>query len=430
MINNYNDFITESLVFKLVLEGKMVYSDSFIDILTTMPGEGKVKTMISDIIKSMNIDVDIKPNYIDVSDKSDTIKFIPDDKVGLDEICYKRNGGSVLRSHHSLVDDLVKTGQIPTSNNLEDEDRSSTSRFRFIKEVIIKGYEHLRFYYLKVLPNDPSDDDDRFIILYNDCDLAMPISPLIPKSNRTSEIKIGRFIKRFFDTYQDKSRFYTAGDIEKFVDEYISTVLYLDNALDNFSVVDGDDIRHWYNVNSYEFNDDKGQLGQSCMRHEHCENYFEIYVNNPEKCKLLIFKSSAGNLLGRALLWVLDDGTKYMDRIYTSQNSFNILFKNWGSVNGYNQYYPLIKEATITLKEEVYDEYPYMDTFHCIKFETDPELIRPLKLDFGRVKGLNKYSSDDSEIEVKLLSVVLYNEMPLKPFYELASTEGRLASRI
>jgi hypothetical protein len=32
---------------------------------------------------------------------------------------------------------------------------------------------------------------------------------------------------------------------------------------------------------------------------------------------------------GRALLWILDDGTKYMDRVYTNRNGLDGLFEKW-----------------------------------------------------------------------------------------------------
>jgi len=42
------------------------------------------------------------------------------------------------------------------------------------------------------------------------------------------------------------------------------------NALDNFEIVKGKDIRYWYNVDNYS--QVKGQLGSSCMRYDYCES--------------------------------------------------------------------------------------------------------------------------------------------------------------
>ena len=428
MINNYNDFITESLVFKLLLEGNMVYSDNFLNVLKSMSGDNKIQSMVKDIEQSFNVDVNIKPNFIDITDKSDTIKFIPDDKVNQEDILYKRDQhGYSLQNDHSIIDTMIGKGYITNKEGLLDSrtvNINDSYIFKLLKRIKLPNYLHLIFYYIETIDSDDKSNNGKYFILYSDISEGPAIKALVPKSNRTSELKIGRFVKRFFDAYQDKSRFYTDADIEKFVDEYTSTFLYLNNILDHFSIVEGEDIRDWYNLNNYEYTDDeeKGQLGQSCMRHSGCSRFFDIYVNNPEKCKLLIFKSKSDKLLGRSLLWILDDGTKYMDRAYTSQNSYNILFKDWGNKNGYTSQYPLKLDSEITVKNEFYTSYPYMDTFDRIKFETDPPSKSPIVL-----MNNTPYKVDN---DAKIVNVVLYNYNPERPYYEMESTNGYLQSRL
>lgn len=79
----------------------------------------------------------------------------------------------------------------------------------------------------------------------------------------------------------------------------------------NFELVSGEDIRKWYwDKNYYEC---KGTLGNSCMRYENAQEFFDIYVDN---AKMLITKK-AGRLTGRAIVWEIDENTTILDRIYT-----------------------------------------------------------------------------------------------------------------
>jgi hypothetical protein len=55
---------------------------------------------------------------------------------------------------------------------------------------------------------------------------------------------------------------------------------------------------------------------------------FDIYIENPDVCSLLILKDQIeSSIHGRALLWILDDGYKYMDRGYTNRNGLDGLFE-------------------------------------------------------------------------------------------------------
>ena len=62
------------------------------------------------------------------------------------------------------------------------------------------------------------------------------------------------------------------------------------------------------------------------MKYYRCKDYFNIYIENPDVCQLLIFTDPNDKLLGRALLWKLEDGSNYMDRIYTNRDSYIELF--------------------------------------------------------------------------------------------------------
>ena len=142
-------------------------------------------------------------------------------------------------------------------------------------------------------------------------------------------------------------------------------------------VVKGNDIEYYYNGSRYNRHENTESLQNSCMRHSNCEDFFSIYVNNPEKCKMLIASTDDG-IIGRALLWITDNNTKLMDRIYGNEITISA-FKKWALNNGYmhklKQSYSndtewvtstgeiVSRTYDITLDNSNNEYYPYMDTF-------------------------------------------------------------------
>jgi len=180
------------------------------------------------------------------------------------------------------------------------------------------------------------------------------------KSGRTPQYSIGRWVRHVFNDVRktpirDK-------DLEEFVNDYKSTYDKMLNVSKTFEIVKGEDIRYWYLVDNYD--EIRGQLGSSCMRYEKCQPYFDIYVQNPDVCSLLILKNG-DKLIGRALLWVLTDGKKFMDRIYTIDDSDKKLFESYGDENGF------LRDGRheVKVKEGRYDYYPYMDNFTNYDYE-------------------------------------------------------------
>ena len=178
-----------------------------------------------------------------------------------------------------------------------------------------------------------------------------------------TEMKIGRWVKRLLNEVHKSS--VPDSKIEEFVNIYKSIVDGGD--LGNFELVSGEDIRKWYLSSNYEII--KGQLGNSCMRYADCQTYFDIYVKNPEVCQLLILKSDIhkDEIKGRALVWKLTDGTYYMDRIYTINDSDRLLFLDYARLKKIQYSYD---NNNIGVNFEVqlgnhgyYNKYPYMDTF-------------------------------------------------------------------
>lgn len=157
--------------------------------------------------------------------------------------------------------------------------------------------------------------------------------------------KIGRFI------FSMMGEEISNQDIENFVNEYKS-VIRNKTLSKNFKIIQGEEIRKWYLSENYV--DGGGNLKNSCMRHRYCQRFFDLYVNNPDKVKMLILlDSTKQKILGRALLWTLDgpSGAIFMDRVYFSTDFILNMFINKAIKNKW--YYKL--ESMDNILQVVYD---------------------------------------------------------------------------
>jgi len=179
------------------------------------------------------------------------------------------------------------------------------------------------------------------------------------------EMKIGKFIKKMFPDLTDKA-------VEIFVNKY--KALYRMRMSPKLEIVKGEEITKYYNQANYlhapSNKEGLGTLGKSCMRHGY--DYFHLYTKNPEVCSLLILKSPENDskIIARALIWKLESGEYYMDRIYTHFDSDVYIFRNYAKERGWETHHDnckrgsrYFKHFTVSLNNTSFDEYPYMDTF-------------------------------------------------------------------
>jgi hypothetical protein len=180
-------------------------------------------------------------------------------------------------------------------------------------------------------------------------------------SKARTEMKIGRWTTRVF-TEVHKSEL-PASKIEEFVNLYKSAIDGVD--ITKFELVNGEDIKKWYLDVNYESR--RGQLGNSCMRYNSCQDFFDIYIKNTEVCQLLILKSDddKDKITGRALIWKLTSDDYYMDRIYTINDSDKLLFQDYARINKIENSYNGNSKSKLEVKlgDHTYEKYPYMDTF-------------------------------------------------------------------
>jgi len=172
----------------------------------------------------------------------------------------------------------------------------------------------------------------------------------------------------------------------KFTSKEVEDFVYLFKNLNKpktyeFKLAKGEDIKKYYLVDNYAF-PDKGDLGNSCMRYQRCQEYLNIYTENPNQVQLLVYVDQDDKVLGRALMWTLPEdkleGYNYfMDRIYSYDNSINILFEEYSEKNnilrrtGYTDNAKIGDKIIhfdigIKLDKSDFEYYPYMDTFKVL----------------------------------------------------------------
>lgn len=190
-------------------------------------------------------------------------------------------------------------------------------------------------------------------------------------SSRRYMAKPGAFVSKLFSDISSK-------EVEAFSNLFRSITM---KDPMRFEVVEGEVIKDYYSYNSYS--NGNGSLGASCMKHEQCQRYFDVYTDNVDSLSMLIMLDENDGLMGRALLWNFDD-KKVMDRIYTNNDEkLTFYFKQWATENGYlykteqNWFNSLFFENLNTPSQEIkldiklenykYSRYPYMDTFKFFK---------------------------------------------------------------
>jgi len=369
----YSDFLNESKI-EMLLEANITYTNLFNKVLDNI--DSSVSKSLKDLAGK---DVDVNTNFIDVNrDKDSVVFFKPDDKVSKAvKILYSRNFYETL-SKNILGDEFRvpengQVGEILKEYTLEEaNDISGNNNFEYLYR----------------------NDAKLVIFMWRDskglgkCIYDTRVFISGPEAVKKSEVSVGRFVKGILNKADIQ---FKDSDIEDFVYKYRVEVAKLGDVFSRFKLLKGDDIKKYYHYSKYE--DLKGTLGSSCMRYDECQEYFGIYVKNPDVCNLVVLMSDEkeGSICGRALLWTDNEGRKIMDRIYTIRTQDEQLFKEFAKKSGFfykkeqnmNSGEPFISPengeevelyTSILLSSEDYEYYPYMDTF---KFFYDGSVNNP-----------------------------------------------------
>jgi hypothetical protein len=126
---------------------------------------------------------------------------------------------------------------------------------------------------------------------------------------------------------------------------------------DNFKIVKGNDILKAYHCENY----DEGETMGSCMRFSHAQAYLGMYTQNPNQVSCLVLLNPKNKKVrGRALLWNMDNGTQFVDRVYYTNKEYAKDFNTYFKLHGLSTSTP---DGNVTLdKKGVYEYYPYLDT--------------------------------------------------------------------
>lgn len=179
-------------------------------------------------------------------------------------------------------------------------------------------------------------------------------------SKQRQDIKVGKFLKKLFPHYsQDKIhnmvKHYKA-DYRKYFHVYDMKIVY------------GEDIRKYYLYKNYDGNG--GRLHSSCMRQEDDQYRFDIYVDNPDVCGLLITMSpdKEDKIIARALVWKTSMGM-YIDRVYATNDEDIKIYIDYADERGWlcyenNDYRKnMFVQLTSGVDYGNANDNPYMDTF-------------------------------------------------------------------
>jgi hypothetical protein len=370
MIKRYLDFINES--FELLLESNIVYSNNFKKVMSKIE-----HPLAKEILEIENQDHPVRNNYLDVNLKAnDKLGFIPDRKaqeiLGDTKVYvnFVGSGGGWLRNkevNQGIFDKLGYTYEEGTEPYQAPSVEVGEIIAETLSETSGKKWVFVKF------PNGQGVYNAEKLRIVDNKEKAL-------WSKGRQEIFVGRGIRALLTSagvqFLDK-------DLEEFVNLYKATVDKMNDRFQYFHSIKGEEIGHWYHYSNYA--ERQGSLGSSCMSNVNTD-YFDIYISNPDVCELVILKSEEDDslIVGRALLWTLSDGKKFMDRIYTIKDSDVQLFRDWAKENGWH-----VKQhnsssdsgraiapdgsnvdlgtITVDIKKGMYDAYPYLDTLKYFK---------------------------------------------------------------
>lgn len=350
-ISGYNNFLLENHLIQLMLEAEVNYFEDFRNLLQKMKSP-----VAKDLLDLESQDLKVVTNFLNLGDKDDEITFFATNA--------KNDKYQILDPGYtfSAFTDLFR------ARGLEGDS------YRSLPQFTIGKIEHI------FEPGDGFNTTNKRIAHFvsdsgEHCFINMLGLRPIP-SGKPQKSFIGRVARKMLEVAGKK---YSDKELEDFVNEFKFHVSIQKNRELLFELVEGEKIKYYYHLDRYDYTKE-GPLHGSCMRYKKCQKYFGIYVENPQVCKLLILKSPDNQdlIIGRALIWTLDNGDIFMDRIYYSYESDVNLFKDYAIKNGwcYKQRQESSSHTTIEWNPEKlregdlivklqnywFDDYPYMDT--------------------------------------------------------------------
>jgi len=267
----------------------------------------------------------------------------------------KNNNGWYINN----IDDIKKYN---SNEGVNSTPLTYSKRFKEIISYSLKfllDYENIYFCDLSYV--DVSDKSDTISCLLNKDIFKLEPDEDRWNNDKRTNIKIGRFLKKILPEENDQI-------LEDYANDYKFSFKLDKEDFGRFKIAKGVNLSKWYLEKNYAPTQG-GTLAASCMRHMKSQKRLSIYIMNPEKIRMLYLLDPIGKLLGRALIWKLDEPNNfYMDRIYYTDNYVLKLFNNYAKKKGIltKKY---VDENNLVLKVQLNRDYgppkinPYMDTF-------------------------------------------------------------------
>lgn len=397
----YNNFINESNL-NLLLEANMAYDKKFIEVLNDIYQNSENK-IAKEVLDLEGKDVDVDTNQIKLSKNSNLIKFVSDKKS---KSCKVDVDNTYDKSHLSKSSEIIygdKFIDIRELNGKYVQFESFVDYGRSYFNIVFNEYESIenkteRLFLSSELNTLSSIINSRFTNLYQlkftkggkdyfciGCDMTIEKTKVSEQ-----EVRVGSFVQSLL---KKAGKEFQQTEIDDFVNKFNSTVKKKEeDILSQFEIVQGEDIRKYYLVDNYL--NSNHTLGSSCMRYDRCQDYLNIYTDNPGQVGLIILKSKdkPDKIKGRAILWKepnyknlkqsIEDKTPFMDRIYVNDSKDEELFKDFAIAKGFiykkNQNYsteefmyggkPAEEDedtaiiVEIFLNRTTFNKFPYVDT--------------------------------------------------------------------
>lgn len=385
-ISKYTEFINESKIIELIMESKVVFSKRFLNLLNKM----RANKIASDLLNVYSKDLNVQHNYIDITDSKDEVSFTPDRKVqeiiGDKPEVWKISGSRLQLTHSSANDKIFDI--LGYDRHIEYW-RPDSGQRGLIKAETVSQSSGKVF----VLFEEFTDSDEkRYAVLNKNClELADFDDSVIWKTSR-NPIRIGRLVRPLL---RSAGISVTDKEVEDFTNQWKATYDFMADGLKQFDIVKGNDISYWYDSDRYLGGG--GALNNSCMAKVE-RDYFEIYTENSQVSMVILYDDSgeingdkykSSKIKGRAILWDAEIGgkmVKFMDRIYTTNDSDVELFKQYAQKEGWywkdsqsmtprewitngvdkNQW-----EIIVRLDQTDFDYYPYVDTMCFCYLDSD-----------------------------------------------------------
>jgi hypothetical protein len=407
-ISKYTEFINESKIIELIMESKVVFSKRFINLLSKMQGNKIAKELLNIYSKDLNV----QHNYIDITDTKDEVSFTPDRKV--QEIIadrpevYEITGTRRQLPHKEANEKIFKI--LGYDSNGVDYWQPNTSQRGLIKAETISALTGKVYTLFEELTDS---ETKRVAVLNKDClKLSDFDDSQIWKTSR-NPIRIGRLVRPLLRsagiTVIDK-------EVEDFTNQWKATYDFMADGLKQFDIVKGDSIAYWYDKENYLRGG--GTLNNSCMSGVESD-YFDIYTSNRNVSLVILYddsgqiqddKYTSTKIKGRAILWDAEiiqaishhgKDVKFMDRIYTTNDSDVELFKQYAKKEGWywktdqsmepdeeitNGQYRSSAEIRVYLNGSEFDHYPYLDTM-CFLY-TDEDFLTNVDMDRSDMRVL------------------------------------------